>query len=167
LDSSIDFQMAWGLLRGLTRTNTEERRSEERAKANASVVITPLASVAIRFEGSVVDVSTRGVRVHVETQLQELPRTGDVYRVQSGDDIMLCEVRHAEVAGAGADLGLLILHWSKEGKLKRLIEHQKKEDQKHHEVNASRRLAVSFTGIEELATWFALPRLFPGSTASG
>jgi hypothetical protein len=136
--------------------NAEERRSERRAEASVSVVITPLAAVATRFEGSVVDVSTGGVRVHLETQLRELPRTGEVYRVQSRDDIMLCEVRHAEVAGAGADLGLQIVHWSKTGELKRLIQNQ--IDREARILGGS---AMSFKRVEELATWFSSARLFP------
>jgi hypothetical protein len=84
--------------------------------------MTPLASVRIRLEGAVVDVSEGGVRVHFDKQLKELPRSGDVYRLQSRDDIMLCEVRHAEVSGAGAALGLKIIHWSNAGQLKRLMQ---------------------------------------------
>jgi hypothetical protein len=99
----------------------QERRSEPRIEARASVVMTPLAAVSTRLEGAVVEVSTRGVRVQFEKQLKELPRSGEVYRLQSRDDIMLCEVRHAEVLGSGAALGLKIVHWSNGGQLKRLV----------------------------------------------
>jgi len=136
--------------------NAQERRSERRADASVSVVITPLAAVTTRFEGSVVDVSTGGVRVHLATQLQELPRTGEVYRVQSRDDIMLCEVRHAEVAGAGADIGLQVVHWSKAGELKRLIQMQI-----DREANALGGLAMSFKRVVQLATWLSSGRWFP------
>ena len=85
--------------------------------------MTPLAAVATRLRGVVVNVSTRGVKVHFETLLNEQPRAGDVYRVQSGDDLMLCEVRHCDVAGKGADLGLEILHWVSAGELSRLVQH--------------------------------------------
>jgi hypothetical protein len=84
--------------------------------------MTPLAAVSTRLEGAVVDVSAQGIRVHCDKQLKELPRSGDVYRLQSSDDIMLCEVRHAEVSGAGAALGLKIIHWSNGGQLKRLMQ---------------------------------------------
>jgi hypothetical protein len=140
--------MAWKLTRtAVGTTNTEERRSEPRAEAQASVVITPLAAVGTRFEGSVVDLSTRGVRVHLETQLQTLPRVGEVFRVQGRDDIMLCEVRHAEVSGSGADVGLQVVHWSKAGELKRLI-------QDEIDREASARPAMSIKRLVELATWF-------------
>jgi hypothetical protein len=99
-----------------------ERRSEPRIEARASVVMTPLAAVNRRLEGAVVEVSTRGVKVHFEKQLKELPRSGEVYRLQSSDDIMLCEVRHAEVSGAGASMGFQIVHWSNGGQLKRLVQ---------------------------------------------
>lgn len=99
----------------------EERRSEPRIEASASVVITPLAAVATRLHGSVVNVSTRGVRVHCDTELKELPRAGEVYRVQSSGDQMLCEVRNAEVTETGADLGLQIVQWNGAGELKRLL----------------------------------------------
>jgi hypothetical protein len=99
----------------------EERRSEPRIEANTSVLITPLADVATCLHGSVVNVSTRGVRVHCDNELNELPRAGDVYRVQSRGDLMLCEVRHSVVTNAGADLGLQIVHWVGAGELKHLL----------------------------------------------
>jgi hypothetical protein len=34
---------------------------------------------------------------------------------------MLCEVRHSAATGAGADLGLQIVHWDGTGELKRLL----------------------------------------------
>jgi len=98
-----------------------ERRSEPRIEASASVVITPLAAVGTRFYGSVVNVSSGGVRVHCDTQLKELPRAGDVCRIQSRGDIILCEVRNSAVKEAGADLGLQIVHWSDAGELKHLL----------------------------------------------
>jgi hypothetical protein len=99
----------------------EERRSERRIETSASVLITPLAAVGTRFHGSIVNVSTRGVRVHCDTELNELPRAGEVYRVQSCGDLMLCEVRNSAVTGAGVDLGLQIVHWGGAGELKRLL----------------------------------------------
>ena len=100
----------------------KERRSEPRIEARTSVVMTPLAAVSTRLEGALLDVSSHGVRVHFDKQLKVLPRSGEVYRLQSRDDIMLCEVRHAEVSGAGAALGLRIVHWSNDGQLKRLLQ---------------------------------------------
>jgi hypothetical protein len=100
----------------------KERRSEPRIEARTSVVMTPLASVSTRLEGAVVEVSTHGIRVHCDKQLKELPRSGDVYRLQSRDDIMLCEVRHAEVSSSGAAMGFQIVHWSNGGQLKRLVQ---------------------------------------------
>jgi hypothetical protein len=99
----------------------EERRSEPRIEANTSVLITPLAAVATRLHGSVVNVSTRGVRVHCDRELKDLPRAGEVYRIQSGGDLMLCEVRNSAVTEAGADLGFQIVHWGGTGELKRLL----------------------------------------------
>jgi PilZ domain len=103
----------------------EERRSEPRIEASAAVLITPLAAVATRYHGSIVNVSTHGVRVHCDTELKELPRAGDVYRVQSGGDLMLCEVRHSRVTDNGAVLGLQIVHWDDAGELKRLLSEAK------------------------------------------
>jgi hypothetical protein len=100
----------------------EERRSESRIEANASVVVTPLAAVATRLHGSVVNVSNRGIKVHFNTRLKALPRPGEVFRVQTRDDLLLCEVRHSEAAEAGADLGLQIVHWGDAGELKRLVQ---------------------------------------------
>jgi len=86
------------------------------------VVVTPLAAVATRLLGSVVNVSTRGVRVHFDKRWREPPRAGEVYRVQSRDDLMLCEVRYFELAEFGANLGLQIVHWGNAGELKRLVQ---------------------------------------------
>jgi len=68
-----------------------------------------LADVLTRLHGAVVTVSTCGVKVHFETRPKEQPRAGEIYRVQSRDDLILCEVRCVEVAGAGADIGLQIV----------------------------------------------------------
>lgn len=86
------------------------------------MVMTPLAAVNTRLKGAVVEVSTRGVRVYFEKLLKELPRLGEVYRLQSSDDLILCEVRHAEVSGAGASMGFQIVHWSSGGQLKKLVQ---------------------------------------------
>ena len=85
--------------------------------------MTPLAAVATRLQASVVNVSARGVRVHVDAQSKELLRAGEVYRVQTGDDLMLAEVRNCVVdAGAGAELGLHIVYWGAAGELSRLVQ---------------------------------------------
>ena len=102
--------------------NWEERRSERRIEARASVVMTPLAAVATRINGSVVNVSARGVRVHVGTQFKQLPRIGEIFRIQGRDDLMLGEVRHAEVEEMGVAFGLQIVHWSNTGELRRLVQ---------------------------------------------
>jgi hypothetical protein len=104
----------------------KERRSEPRIEAGAAVVVTPLAAVATRLHGSVVNVSMQGVRVHLEAGLKVPPRAGDVYRIQSRDDLMLCEVRYFEVAEAGADLGLQVVSWRNAGELKRLVQDQRR-----------------------------------------
>jgi c-di-GMP-binding flagellar brake protein YcgR len=104
--------------------NMEERRSEPRIEAGTLVVVTPLAAVATRLRGTVVNISTGGVRVHLDTRLKERPRAGAVYRIQSRDDLMLCEVRYCEVSETGADLGLQIVHWDDAGELKRLVQNQ-------------------------------------------
>ncbi len=91
-------------------TDLDERMPEPRIRVGASVVVTPLASVAIRLQGSVVNVSTRGLRVHFDTRLNEQPRAGEIYRVQSRDDLLLCEVCHCEAAGAGTNLDLQIIN---------------------------------------------------------
>jgi hypothetical protein len=103
-------------------TNNEERRSEPRIETGTSVVLTPLAAVGTRLKASVVNVSTRGVSVHVGGELKELPRAGEVFRVQSRDDLMLCEVRHVGTATAGAQLGLQIVYWGAAGELNRLVQ---------------------------------------------
>ncbi len=99
----------------------KERRSEPRTEAGAKIVMTPLAAVATRLHGIVVNVSPRGVRVRFATLLNVHPKAREVYRIQSGNDVMLCEVRYCEFAGEGADVGLEILHWVKAGELNQLL----------------------------------------------
>jgi hypothetical protein len=99
----------------------KERRAEPRLTVNAKVVITPLAAVTKRLHGIVVNASGKGLEVHLENGLTEAPRLGEVFRVQTGDDLMLCEVRHSTPNGAGLKLGLQIVHWAKIGQLKQLL----------------------------------------------
>jgi hypothetical protein len=115
-DAKID------LLNTMRTSNTAERRSEPRIEIGTSVVMTPLAAVATRLKASVVNVSRRGIRVRVGAQMKELPRAGDVYRVQSRDDLMLCEVRNSCRTATGAHLGLHIVHWGAAGELNRLVQ---------------------------------------------
>src|SRR5580704_11379153 len=106
--------------------NIKERRSEPRIEASTSVVVTPLAAVATHLNGAVVNLSTRGVRVHFAKRWTEPPRVGEIFRVQSRDDLLLCEVRHTAVAGEGADLGLQIVHWGGVGELQRLVQNHQR-----------------------------------------
>lgn len=131
----------------------EERRSEQRIEASTSVVITPLAAVAARLHGSVVNVSTRGVRVHCDTQLKELPRAGEVYRVQSRGDLMLCEVRNFAVTEAGADLGLRIVHWGVAGELKRLLSEKGPQNENPRLPPGERLLTTGLKWLSPSANW--------------
>ena len=99
-----------------------ERRLEPRIESRTSVVMIPLATVSTRLQAFAVNVSTCGIRVHSNTLVNDLPRAGEVYRVQSGDDVMLCEVRHCQLAGEGADLGFKIVYWANTGELHRLVQ---------------------------------------------
>jgi hypothetical protein len=102
--------------------NTKEQRSEPRIEANAPALMIPLANVAIRLSGRVLNVSRRGVKVHVDEPLAGYPRTGDVYRVLSGNDVMLCEIRHYQLLGESAEVGFQIVHRLSRGELNSLIE---------------------------------------------
>jgi|SRR5579862_9499832 len=97
-----------------------ERRSEKRIALGAPAELIPLAAVSTSLRGRVVDISGRGVKVHLDSLLNELPRTGDAYRLLSGREVMLCEVRNMQLEGEGGDIGLKILHWTKAGKLNRV-----------------------------------------------
>jgi hypothetical protein len=98
-----------------------ERRLETRLETEAAVVLTPLSAVTNRLHGSVVNVSSRGLKVHAGKLPEEHLTAGNIFRVQSGDDLMLCEIRHRRVEGETADIGFSILHWVSEGKLNRLV----------------------------------------------
>jgi len=98
-----------------------ERRLEPRFEAKASVIMTPLSAVTTRLHGSVVDLSSGGLKVHATTLMEKHLAAGDVYRVQSGDDLMLCEIRHRRLDGQTVDIGFAILHWVSLGNLNRLV----------------------------------------------
>jgi hypothetical protein len=98
----------------------KERRAEPRIIIAAPAVITPLAAVATRLNGQVVDVSFHGVKVRVAELTGGLPRVGDVFRILSARDLMLCEVRHWQLQVEGTDIGFRILQWSDAGELKRV-----------------------------------------------
>src|SRR5260370_11726390 len=74
-----------------------EQRSEPRIEADAPALMIPLADVATRFRGRVLDISRRGVKVRTSEPLKLQPKIGDVYRILSGDDVLLCEVRHCQL----------------------------------------------------------------------
>jgi len=99
----------------------DERRSEPRIDVKAPVVMTPLATVTTRLSGHVVNVSGRGLKVRVDAGLKGKPASGEVYRVQTGDDLMLCEVRNWQGEGEGGAIGFQILHWGDLGELSRVI----------------------------------------------
>jgi hypothetical protein len=94
---------------------------EPRIDVKALAEMTPLAAVATRLKGHVIDVSGRGVKIQVDACLKGNPVSRDVYRVQSGGDLMLCEVRHCQLEGDGTRIGFEILHWREFGELNRAV----------------------------------------------
>ncbi len=74
------------------------------------------------LNGHVINVSARGVRVRLAQPLSGCPRAGDVYRVHSSNDRMLCEITHWLSNGESTDVGFRILHWSDTGQLNRVVE---------------------------------------------
>ena len=99
----------------------QERRLEPRLDIDATVTMTPLGDVSKRLSGSIVNISGRGVRVRLSERPSVLPRTGDVFRVQCGDDLMLCELRRVQTEGADLDYGFQIVYWVNVGDLNRQI----------------------------------------------
>lgn len=104
----------------LQRTMNERRR-ERRIDVDTPAVMTPLAAVAVRLKGQVINVSANGLKVRVCEHLDRDPRVGDVYRILSSRDRMLCEVNHCRPCGDGTEIGFKILHWSEAGELKQAL----------------------------------------------
>jgi hypothetical protein len=104
----------------------EERRKEPRIDVNAAAVLTPLAAVAAQMNGHVINVSSHGVKVRVVQLMSGQPRIGDVYRILSGRDDMLCEVSHSRSEQQDTEIGFRILHWSDTGELNRVARTQKR-----------------------------------------
>lgn len=109
----------------------KERRRETRCKVDSPAEVTPLAAVNQRLSGQVINVSARGVRVRVDQPLSGNPRVGDVYRVLSSNDRMLCEISNWLPNGESTDMGFRILHWSDMGQLNRIVETQSQSEGDH------------------------------------
>ncbi len=92
----------------------------------APAVLTPLAEVAAQLTGHVINVSSHGVKVRVVNLISGQPRIGDVYRILSGRDDMLCEVSHWRSEPQDTEIGFRILHWSDTGELNRVARAQKR-----------------------------------------
>ena len=82
----------------------------------------PLAAVGAHLNGQVVNVSSAGVKIRVAQQMAVKPRIGDVYRIVSSQDRMLCEVTHWIPSPDGLEIGFKIVYWGDQGALKRLTE---------------------------------------------
>lgn len=100
----------------------DERRREARFDVAAPAALKPVGSApAMGLEGQVVNVSSHGVRVRVTGMAGELPQVGDLYRVRSSDDRMLCQVANSLSGIHGTDIGFRIVYWSETGALDRVI----------------------------------------------
>src|SRR5580658_10121895 len=108
-----------------------ERRQETRCKVDAPAEIAPLAAVSGRLTGQVINVSSRGVRIRVAQPLTSLPHVGDIYRVLSTNDRMLCEIIHWLSNGESTDIGFRIVHWTDPGPLNRLVETSLRANGRH------------------------------------
>lgn len=97
-----------------------ERRREQRFYVAAPAALKPVGSVAASLQGEVVDVSGHGVRVRV-AGLTATPKAGDLYRILSSDDRMLCQVAHTFPGAKGTDIGFKIVYWSETGKLNQVV----------------------------------------------
>jgi hypothetical protein len=102
-----------------------ERRKEPRVEVDAPAVMTPLAAVATRVNGQVLNVSTGGLRVRVPKSVLRHLRVGEVFRIHSTRDLMLCEVCYAEPRNEGTDIGFRIVYWSAIGELNRAVKSHK------------------------------------------
>lgn len=100
----------------------DERRREARFEVDAPAALKPLGSApAEGLEGQVVNVSSHGVRVRVPGLAEGTPQVGDLYRIRSADDRMLCEVANSFSGIHGTDIGFRIVYWSETGDLERVI----------------------------------------------
>lgn len=101
-----------------------DRRKETRIEVAAAAALTPIASLDQRIRGEVVDLSPSGVRIRVSGSVDSLPKVGELYRVLSSQDRMLCRVAHTAPGDRGADIGFRIVYWNELGELSQTLEHQ-------------------------------------------
>jgi hypothetical protein len=99
-----------------------ERRRESRFHVDAPAALKPLGSVGVTgLEGQVVNVSSHGVRIRVAGPSVGTPQAGDLYRIRSSDDRMLCQVVNSLSGIHGTDIGFRIVYWSETGELDRVV----------------------------------------------
>jgi hypothetical protein len=93
----------------------DDRRSEPRHEEKVDVILTPLDDVSKRLRGITLNVSNRGVRVRLDPN-SEQPNQRQVYRIETGANRILCEVRNSAIMPASVEVGFEILSRPQAGK---------------------------------------------------
>ena len=83
-----------------------ERRSDDRLEAYSSAVVSRCDSPGGRYEGRLVNLSTNGTCVLLDAPIAP----GTLVRVESGDSLLLAEVRHCTAEQNGYRIGLRVEH---------------------------------------------------------
>jgi len=88
--------------------SSAERRSEPRHEEKVDVILTPLDNVSKRLRGVTLNVSNRGVRVRLDPN-SEQPNQRQIYRIETGANRILCEVRNSASMPASVEVGFEIV----------------------------------------------------------
>lgn len=94
-----------------------EPRRELRIELDEPVAITNLNRGDGRWSGRFVDLSGDGMRIKLDSDLE----VGSLLKLETGDDLMVAEVRESESDGGEYCASLSLLEWMDKSELERLI----------------------------------------------
>ena len=83
-----------------------ERRTDDRVDTYLPAIVSPCASPGVRFDGRLINLSTSGTCVLLDAPIAP----GTLVRIESGDTLLLAEVRHCSPEQDTYRLGLRVEH---------------------------------------------------------
>lgn len=94
-----------------------EQPSELRIELDEPVAITHLHRDDGHWSGRFVDLSADGMRIKLDSDLE----VGSLLKLETGDELMVAEVRQSESDGAEYCATVSLLQWMEKSELERLI----------------------------------------------
>lgn len=92
-----------------------ERRAERRFDVDTDMCVVPVEQEQVCFSGRVVNVSSTGMRIVVDGELEP----GGLASIQVGEELFMVEIQYAEYDGECYYAGLRLLDWTDRTQLDR------------------------------------------------